>query len=190
MMPSQYREIDVLTAREWVASSLHEGSGLAEQVLQKLGGACRAFLLGDPADPFAPLSNRGGVMSLGVSQYIASQFLSVLSTSGMRTLVVEDDLARRGDSNLSGDMAFLEERVVRWASLGSGAVSSVRLLSEGSSGYPLNAFVLRSSAEEVGIEPGKDISSHIAEIALQVSVVIVAAFDAEGFVALLLKATD
>jgi hypothetical protein len=117
---------------------------------------------------------------------LASRLLELLTSVGAQSLVVEDDLARRGDPGLEGNVAFVDDRVVRWANLGQGADAPAALLRGGSSGYPLNAFVSSFGAGDLMLAPGSRLQpAALSTIVNSAMAVIASVYDAEAYVALI-----
>jgi hypothetical protein len=116
---------------------------------------------------------------------LVEQVVDSMSRGGAGTLVVEDDLARQGDAALPVDVAYVGDRVLRWAALTPGDRLGWRLLRTGSSGYPLNAFVCRSGPADLPLSPGRELSeSDTAALADTACAVITSVYDAESFLVL------
>lgn len=117
----------------------------------------------------------------GDADSVAQGVLGRLGHGRVSTLMVEDDLARRGDPLAVGKVAFVGDRVLRWASLAD-PQAAVSLLRSGSSGYPLNSYASKAAHEELGLNPGHSLTA--AEEALVVDTtafVVVSVYDAEAF---------
>lgn len=149
MAPSEHcvkvQILDSGIAQDWIRGSLAQGSLLSMVMTERLPALLVAVLMIPRyTDPGARLrlDNHGRGYSPTEVDRVAAQFFHALAACGAQTLVVEDDLARRGDQHLTGDVAFVDGRVIRWTVLEEGSnAAAVRLLRTGSSGYPLNAFV-------------------------------------------------
>jgi hypothetical protein len=173
-------------AVDWVRDSLAEGSALALLMRDRVGSSWSAHLIvpGTRVDPWTqPLSPRGLGYRTPDVDLLASQFLESLARSHVQTLVVEDDVARRGDRNLT-TVAYVEDRVLRWMELGPDPVGAAALLRR--SAYPLNAFVCCRSATQLKLEPGYQMGPEDQEAIVEsTEAVIVSVYDAEAYVALL-----
>jgi hypothetical protein len=175
-------------AMDWARGSLAQGSTLAMSMTQRLESFRWAWLVAPPdAEHQAPprLDELGHGIKTSAADLLGARLLPYLTRAGLRVLLVEDDLARRGDPNLGCDVAFVGERVVRWSEAAGGPARAVALLRSGSSGYPLNAFLCRASAKQLGLEPGIQIDAEVQELIVEsAEAVIVSVYDAEAFVAL------
>jgi hypothetical protein len=85
---------------DWVRDSLAQGSGMAELMTRQLGRFSSAVLLSPSATgapPVTSLDHHGrGIRSSDADQ-IAERLLESFAAAGVLTLVVEDDMQRRGD---------------------------------------------------------------------------------------------
>jgi hypothetical protein len=191
-------QISAEAAQDWVRESLAQGSGLAALVITYLPTFTTAVLLIDsvhvPSCGLA-LDNMSRSMRLSEAEALAAQFLRDVSKDCKLTLVVEDDLARRGDPNLGrvvsrqrvfSPAAFVGDRVIRWAKVEEEAQDAAKLLRHGSSGYPLNAYLCRGDAAKLGLQSGAELSTMVQDgLARSVVGVLVTVWDAETFVAVL-----
>lgn len=173
---------------DWARGSLAQGSTLATSMTQRLESFRSTWLVAPPgADHQAPprLDERGRGIKTSAADSLGARLLACLMSAGLHVLLVEDDLARRGDPDLGCDVAFVGERVVRWCETADGSARAVALLRSGSSGYPLNAFLCRASVKQLGLESGIEIDAEVQELIVEsVEAVIVSVYDAEAFVAL------
>lgn len=175
--------IDPDQAKRWISESLAEGSRLAKLMQPYVERMRHASLLGAPGAAPHVLDNTGrGVASADANADVA-RFLEANRKFGFCTLLVEDDMARKGDPYLTDDVAFVDDRVIYWTEIDPGASSATRLLRNGSSGYPLNAFVSRSPIADMNCFRGRQLDSALDSICADVSGVIVSVFDGESFVA-------
>lgn len=173
----------------WVRGSLAQGSGMAELMTRRLDKLGSAVLLSPSVQGAAPVTSLDdlgrGIRSSDADQ-IAQRLLESFAAAGVRTLVVEDDLARRGDPGVGLDVAFVGDRVVRWADLGVGADVAVQLLRAGASGYPLNAFACWPPSAELGLEAGVPLGERQqAALVESTCAVITAVYDAETYLVLM-----
>jgi hypothetical protein len=180
--------LSIAEAVDWVRESLAQGSALAMLMAERLGLFSSARLLvpeaGKQQWTFLPGEHGRGYRSRDID-LLAGQFLRSLACFDLQTLLVEDDLARKGDPNLAA-VAYVEDRVLRWIELGPDPARAVALLRGGSSGYPLNAFVCRRSPTQLRLRPGRQLDAEQqASIVESTEVTIVSVYDAEAYVALL-----
>jgi hypothetical protein len=103
---------------------------------------------------------------------------------GVRTVLVEDEIAVRGDS-LSGDFACIDHRVVRWADVSDGLLEASRLLRPGGGGVPLCGYLSTSSPTELALSPGSALSApHVAMLVASIVAVMVPVCETQAQVAL------
>ncbi len=181
--------IAATTAQDWIRGSLAQGSVLAmlmTQCLPKLASA-RMLVPRDALEPTAlGLDNHARGIRASDTDGIAARFLDQLFSEGVATLIVENELARRGDPSLPVKVSYADDRVLEWADLESGGDSGARLLRSASSGYPLNAFACRRSAPDLGLIAGHQLdSSELDAIVASTLAVLVAVYDGESYVALM-----
>lgn len=172
---------EIEDARSWVLESLASGAPLVQSFEPLVATFVDARVL-------IPGSARKSVrtrldQSFGISPPTTSPGLSLLfgalNSEGLQSLLVEDDLRRKGDGGVSPTALFDGERVFLAGSLKSPAASISMVRS--ASGYPLNAFVSRTVLivghdNEIG-----DVSTFRANV----GAVLVSAFDAESYLVLL-----
>lgn len=174
--------IDPDQAKSWVSESLAEGSRLAKLMQRRIERMQHASLLGAPASAPHALDNKGRGGSSSDADADAVRFLEANRASGFCTLLVEDDMARKGDPHLPEDIAFIDDRVLHWAEIGASAISATRLLRSGSTGYPLNAFISRSPTTAINDLRGRQLDSVLDSICSDIEGVMVSVFDGESFV--------
>lgn len=175
-------------ARGWIEKSLAAGDGVAAAVLADppfAGGRFRSFVPADtPAERLARLEEGGLVDAEAALAALATE-LDNLKRRGASSLVVEDDVGRRGDPAVASSEAatsFIGDRVVSWADLKPGACELAARVTNYASGYPLNAFVSSRSAAELGLVDRGTLSEGFgARVAATVMAVIVSTFDAESY---------
>ena len=174
-------------AQEWIRGSLSRGSTLAMLLTRRLAEPSSAWLLApkDQVDLASlMLDDRGRGMRTSDADRVASRFLEVLRIAGAATVVVEDDLARRGDPHLVETSCFVDDRVLHWAQLASGTDDGVRALRSGASGYPLNAYVCPRTASDLGLEAQHRLrSAELEAIVDATSAIISSVYDAEAYLA-------
>lgn len=173
-------------AVSWVRDSLKQGSSLAKTMSEILWmpGLARVLCEGPLAEESAYDFQRGGRVLPSDADVAAGRLLGAVRLQGVKTLVVEDDLRRRGDPNFDGGVSFLDDRVLHSRELDDPLGAVVRLLRMGSSGYPLNAFLCDRSRTELGLVDGREIGREQSAVILGATrVVIVAVYDAEAYLA-------
>jgi hypothetical protein len=138
----------------------------------------------DPEHP--ELDNHARGYSVAEVDQLIGRLLHALVAKGARTVIVEDGPARHGDPRLEGEVAFVGNRVVRWAALDANTDDALVLLRCGSSGHPLNAFVSTRSVSELTLVPGSQLRSEpVSSIVRSLVAVITSVYDAEAYVVLL-----
>ena len=173
-------------AFSWVRGSLAQGSDLARLIGARLSTLTKALLLVEPSrvqghGPILDDSGRG--IPSSEADEVAKRLLASAARTAKLTLVVEDDVARKGDPHL-GRAAFVGTRVLRWEEVDDQAASAVTLLRRGAFGYPLNAYVCQGTATDLGLSADSQLSPVLQErIADAVLGVLVSVWDAEAFVA-------
>lgn len=170
---------------DWSRESLDQGSPLSIQVLKTLESAdVQAYAILPQGEAGMSLDDFKSSARIGDANLVLKTILSELSSRLVGVLIVDDDLARRGDPGLD-DASFVGDRVVRWADLHSPPEGLTRLIRRGASGYPLNAFVCESEyGHSVKIASGTLSEQRVASLANGVRLVIHSIFDAESFLIL------
>jgi len=131
------------------------------------------------------LDDNGRGLPSSEADEVARRLLDSAASAGKVTLIVEDDLARRGDPRVER-ATFVGDRVLRWEEVADDASNAATLLRKGSSGYPLNAYLCSGVAADLGLAPEADLSPDLqGRLAEAVVGVIVSVWDAEAFVAVL-----
>jgi hypothetical protein len=151
--------------------------------LWKPGSAC---VLGanDLGDDAALVFEHGGRANPSDASLAAGRLFDAARSYGAKTLVVEDDLRRRGDPHLERDAVFLDDRVLHSAEIDGSVDGAVQLLRTGAPGYPLNAFLCDRSKTDLGLIAGRQIDRDQAvSIVAATQVVIVSVYDAEAYLA-------
>jgi len=175
--------VDFDRAADWVRDSLAQGSEFSIRVARRLSDLPQAIVIGPPLGDSQVLDGHGRGISQVDADVVLDRVVDALALTGVKTLVVEDDLARRGDPSLHGQVAFVGGRVLRWADLSRAKAS--RLVRTGASGYPLNAFVCRADAISLSLTPERELSEADAvALAHSVCAVVTSVYDAESFVIL------
>ncbi len=171
--------------RAWMADSLSEGSALAIASVRLVTehGSVQVLIQSEPATgERSPLNESIGLRASDADLRLTS-VLEALVREGSRTILVEDDLSREGDPQISGQVAFLDGRVVRWHDLRESCRQGADLARTGASGYPLNAFVSNRDPVALGLSGGQRLDSEFVESFLgSISAIVVAVHDAETYV--------
>ena len=174
-------------AEPWVGRCLRQGTPLAIKVSQELWRPGAAVLFVPPefkGRQVQPLST-GKYVKTSDSMNVAVKFLEWSREQGAKTLLVESDVQRRGDRFAHGaDVAFIDNRVVRWVDVGTSSEDAAGLLRRGATGHPLNAFVCEDSASDLGLIAEGEVGDEVLKaIVASLIAVVVGAFDTESFVA-------
>lgn len=178
--------ISAQSAIDWIRYSLSQGTELAQLVSRSLPSMTRAVLLVPPswvqeAEPTLDKTGRDIPMSESVK--VARSLLARLGATSVMTLVVEDDVRRRGHRHV-GHAAFIDDPVLYWEHLDDRGERAARLLREGA--YLLNAYLLQGWPADYGLVSDKELSDRdLAHNAEATRGVIVSVWDDEALVALL-----
>lgn len=183
-------DVDADRARNWLRESLAGGHELSAAVLGSSRFDAGEFLVllptGGDLGP-VPAFAEGGVVSSDLANAALAGILEDLMRQGAASVVVEDDVGRRGDPAIDkrkAPSAFMGDRVICWSELdwpGSGTVA-VETIAEAASGYPRNAFVLSETAADLGVSAGRSLPADFAaRAAASLTAVVVSAFDDESF---------
>jgi hypothetical protein len=179
-------QIDADLAADWVRGSLAQGSDLARLVTQRLPQLTIALVLSLPSilqGRRLVLDDVGRGLSSSASDAVAKEFFMKLAKKMPLTLIVEDDLARRGDPRV-GRAAFVDDRLIRWEEINEDGFRAAKLLRSGASGYPLNAFICRGSSRELNLEEDRQLLVIEEEqIVDSTDAVVASVWDAEAYVA-------
>jgi hypothetical protein len=166
-------------AVEWVSDSLAQGSALAQALRPRVASAAFFVLTTDVSEGLNDFESGKGLDSRETGA-LTEELLAGLAARGGHLLIVEDDLARKGDLRLPASSTYIQNRVVRWSSLEQDVASAVELLDTGASGYPLNAFVSSITAGALGLEPGVELGdTFVARASGSITHILVSAYDAE-----------
>ena len=172
-------------AKQWVLDSLGHGGPLSQQISTS-GGRDRGYghparERGDPEPGERRSFQTGHRLSHSQRDRLTAMFFARFARTATMTLVVEDDLQRRGDPHVEERAAFVGDRVVHWTVVTDGDQDDVvETLRSGASGYPLNAFVCEGTPSSFGLEAGAELDSDaLDKLREAVKLVIVGAYDAE-----------
>ncbi|GAA4489684.1 hypothetical protein [Microbacterium panaciterrae] len=178
------RAVDPDAAAAWARASLSQGSAVSSALVRRLEEMDAAAVLTREQFTDSTLDNRSRGLSAGESDQTASEVLIAMASTGVTTLIVEDEFARTSDSGLIGDLAFVEDRVLRWAALSASDDAGIRLLHV-SSGFPLNAFVCRGTPEELGLSRRGLVDEHVRNVVVDAVVaILVSVYDGESYLLL------
>ncbi|MCA1709569.1 MAG: hypothetical protein LC808_42345 [Actinobacteria bacterium] len=105
------------TALEWVRQSLRQGDALAASVLSTSDFLEARFVALVPPGATESLRDfaTGGATTAERANTALEEYLAVLQRRGAKTVIIENDLARRGDPAISRSAAsvgFIENRIV------------------------------------------------------------------------------
>lgn len=168
-------------------SSLQEGFDLSWAVLaaQILDNGHFLLLASDEFKRNSLDLASGGVTRTNLAEEALGRFLDEIYCRGPMCVVVEDDLRVTSDpivGRKAEPLAPIGNHVLHWCELRHGGKACARVISTGSSGYPLNAFVSSSTAAKLSLvdrqQTVEDLPRRIVE---NLVAVVVAAFDAESF---------
>ena len=177
-------------ASSWIGASLAQGSALALGVAQRLSEFNTAWIVASEMPGSGPVEIDDQARGIRTADAdTAMQWLLALCLdAGLRTLIVEDDLARRGDRQrpLPFYSAFLGDRVLRWVDLAETSDGAIHLLRSGASGYPLNAYL----CVEPGVMPTAEgtailTAADVPRLVTATCAVIASVYDAETYVVLM-----
>ena len=174
-------------AMAWSRESLDQGSGISAQMAARLDHELvHAFAIMPRDRAGADVADFARSAQLGDADLLLGRFLRSLSATSDSFLVVDDDLARRGDPGLD-DVSYIDDRVIRWSDLQSAPDRLTRLLRTGASGYPLNAFVCGAQGGHAFRPPSGPLSESDVELLVsEARVVIHSIYDAESFLILVI----
>lgn len=173
--------IETGRAIRWVSDSLAQGSRLSRLVQHRVNQMKYARILGAPDSASYELNDTGHGVPWAETYSDAVRFLEASREVGFRTLLVEDDMARKGDPHLPVDAGFIDDRVLRWTEIGSDPASAARFLRDASTGFPLNAFITLRPVEDMDALKGSELDSLVESICADVGGIIVSVFDGESF---------
>ena len=182
LFPGQ--EVGSDAAKAWVRHQFADMSVLLAHIVKRLDSFSRSRVLvtADDAEGLA-LDNTGHRFRRRVSCELAREFLSAMYLMGARTLIVEDELARKTDP--LEDAFYLGGAVLRSVSIDEDAASAVRLLRYGSGGYPCNALVCTMSKESLGLNDGADLPDDVVmRVVESVTGLLTSVWDDESYVVL------
>ncbi|NYE96460.1 hypothetical protein FHU41_002710 [Psychromicrobium silvestre] len=161
------------------------GPELDKLISKSLDRFTAAIILAPPqGKSVIEVDNTSRLIEMNHSDTVAENVMKRLALCGMETLIVEDDIPVRNDSSL-GEIAYLDETVIRWRSFSDSPKDLVTLMREGATGYPMVAYVSNVSSEELKIESGVTITvDQQSKISATIQAVIVTIYDAEAFLML------
>ncbi|AJT40902.1 hypothetical protein [Psychromicrobium lacuslunae] len=178
---------------EWVRDSLEWGAGmntggsLEPLVLKKLELFSEATLLAPlvPAvTPVTELNAWGREFPSAEGRSIEALAMTYLRDHGVRSIVVEDEMASRGDSDLEegGSLCFVNDRVLRWAALEEVSSEVTRFLQRHTTGYPTNVYFCRLDGAALGLENGKTLNpADQQRVVDAICAIVVSVYDGDAF---------
>ncbi|MDF2559839.1 MAG: hypothetical protein K0R99_1285 [Microbacterium sp.] len=169
----------------WSRDSLDQGSLLCRLVAERLEGPeVSAFAIARHDRDDSESGDFSHSAGIADADRTLTEVIRQLATEFSGILVVDDDLARRGDPGLEG-ASFVDDRVVRHADLASEPEVLTRLLRMGASGYPLNAFLCSGMVRGApSPSTGSLADSEVAALTAAVRIIVHAIHDAESFLLL------
>jgi hypothetical protein len=167
--------------RMWIRGSLGDGLALSERCLPLVTDEIvpLAFVVAHEQPIDIHELSIGGLAPPHHDELFDSYVTR--DVSGRTLLVCEDDLATPGDLFVSDSSAtyFTHEKHVYWFTDDRGA-GLTRFLRRSSSGYPLNAFLVRGAAPDFDIGDRRDASDEaLDKLTASLEAAIVGASDAE-----------
>ncbi|WP_223622727.1 hypothetical protein [Microbacterium sp. EST19A] len=171
----------------WSRESLDLGSRFSRQVAARFEGEqVRAYAILPRDRESIDVADFSHSAQIGEADLLLGRFLQSLAAAFDGILVVDDDLARRGDPRLEG-VSYVDDRVIRWVDLQSAPGDLTRLVRTGASGYPLNAFVCANTGGHAFHPPAGPLSEpDVVLLAGEVRMVIHSIFDTESFLLLVI----
>jgi hypothetical protein len=176
--------VEATMATPWFAESSKWASSMTKDVIANFDESSVALVLSSGHVDAKRLSefSEGQGLSATDSMIVAANFLGRMSQIGVEVLVVEDDLRRKTLSGIECQTLLIEDHIYHWVKLDEQTDNATRLLSRGSSGYPLNAFIC--SAKSM-YEMGRLRSElAVASVIHSAEAVIVSCYDDETYLAL------
>jgi hypothetical protein len=158
---------------------------LCEQLAARLPHFPIAQLIAPPSSlgsQVPVLDDRSHGIAREDSDRILTSFIDDLVDRGADRLLVESDLARKGDIALPRPRAFVDDRVVSWTEREDMSDALVTLRGAWSGDY-LNAFLCRLGVSAQLLNDDKELSeADTPVIADSVLAIVVSVFDSEAFV--------
>jgi hypothetical protein len=184
-MTNRLTPIDPDVGLAWVDESLASGGSLAQRVRDVVDlprGSVRAAL---PAGEDADHPERG----FGARDASTALLFAFLREShdADAYLVVEDELLRRGDHEdvrkFGTPVVFCDDEVLHVQRLSAfdAGVALEKFFNWSSAGHPLNAFLIRAGTLAAASVNGTVDQATLEQAAQQVELLIVGAYDADGF---------
>lgn len=170
-------------AIEVARAVLARGSLVALEIDSRIDDFTMAFV-SDPSvlgvgQPLRDLDGRRPVEDLDDAH--ASLMRSI---PGVRTLIFEDEYALRGDAWPTVGCAYVDDRVIRWFPIDANdAAAAARKLRPGGHGVPLCGYLSSSTASEIDIALGENLtSSAIGRLAASTEALMVPLDDSDALV--------
>lgn len=184
----EWRRVPLADATAWVEEGLADGGALAAALAGNLDPLTDFFVL-VPAHAdvtWHPREASGYRMTRSAIELGLARMLRSAEACGARTIIVEDELGRRGDPVLTTSAAaafgvrYMGDRVVRSQPIRADLSAAIRIIRTGSSGYPLNGFLTEfelPDSDELALPQLDGVLRKLVGI-------LVSAFDAETYAVL------
>lgn len=179
------KQVDVHAATAWLESRLGD-SRLETALLGRLAGLSRACVVGLSDADAGDLNDASCRLATTDGDAALAAWFAERSACGPQTVMVLDDLARRGDPVLAGeDVAYNGSRVLSYAQVDPAGVDAAAAVRRGGSGYPTIAVVVPGSPDDLGlVAHGECDDDRVEALASHAAGVIVSVHDAETWLVL------
>ena len=165
------RHVDADAARSWIRYHFDGMSVVLERVAAAAGDLDSAHVLVDEAfSGDVTLDNTGRGLDQDSQELVRATF-SHMYARGARTLVVEDEAARRSDD--LRDAFYVHDSVLRSVALDDDSRAAADLLLTGSLGYPRNALVCSETEADLGLVAGISLSDDVVTLVARSTVAAV-----------------
>ena len=176
-------------ALQWSRDSLDRGEGaFASELCQAMTGELDKFsharlLVGEEQRELGQaISATGMGLSRAKSQDLAAAAIVELRSVGAKSMIVENDLAERGDVFVGPDCVFVGARVEHWMSIDDDRAAAGLLRT---ANYPLNAFFSTSTPAALGLSAGATLSGgEVSGITASTIAIVHQVFDDETYLIL------
>lgn len=168
--------------RNWFDYQLGQGFDLSQIALRDHPFSKGTFETFVPADatndiefPYFP--------DVPGSEHALAAWLEDIASRGAASVVIEDDVRRKRDPHVRNPAAYLKDRVVHWHDLdATDSSAAAQEVKRGAFGYPLNAFVVSKSVEDLGLVDEQDAPPDLPQqVTVSLMAIIVSAFDNTSF---------
>lgn len=178
---------------EWVRDSLEWGAGmntgwsLEPLVLKNLELFSEATLLAPLVQAVTPVTELNAwarEIPSAERRSIEALAMTYLQDNEVRSMVVEDEMASRGDSQLeeTGPRCFVNDRILRWTGMEEVGSEGARFVDRHSTGWPTNAYFCRLDSAVLGLENGKTLNSADQQrVVDSICAIVVSVYDGDAF---------